>query len=184
MKVNKTPIEGLFIIESDVFEDQRGYFYEAFNKKKYEEIGIHDEFVQDNISKSAYGTIRGLHYQVGEHAQSKLCRAIKGRVLDVALDIRFGSPTFGLYYSVELSEENKKQIWIPEGFAHGFSVLSCEAVFSYKTGNYYSKESERTICYDDPDLNIDWLVPNPIVSDKDKAGKKFKEINKDFFYKK
>ena len=184
MKVQKTPIEGLLVIQPDVFEDQRGYFFESFSKSKYSDIGLDIEFVQDNISKSSHRTIRGLHYQIGEHAQGKLCQVLKGRVLDVAVDIRFGSPTFGMYYSTELSEENKRQFWIPPGFAHGFSVLSLEAVFMYKCTGLYDKESERTIIYNDKDLNIDWRVENPIISAKDVLGKFLKDIDKDFEYNK
>lgn len=182
LKVTKTPIEGLLAIEPKVFEDARGFFYESFNKQRFQEIGIEDDFKQDNLSKSSHGIIRGLHYQVGEFAQGKLCSVIKGRVLDVAVDIRFGSPTFGLYYFIELSEKNKKQLWVPKGFAHGFSVLSDEAIFSYKCTAFYNKESERAIIYNDKKLNINWQVENPIVSDKDKLANNFDEIEKDFIY--
>ncbi len=182
MKVEKTFIKDILIIEPDVFGDDRGYFYESFSTKKYKSYGIDLNFVQDNISRSKYGTLRGLHYQAGEKAQGKLCQVIKGSVLDVAVDIRFNSPTFGKYFSVELSEENHLQLWIPKGFAHGFSVLSDEAVFHYKCTDFYSKPDERAIIYNDPDLNIDWRVGKPIVSEKDKQAKPFKEIEKDFFY--
>ncbi len=181
MKVEKTFISDLLVISPDVFGDSRGYFFESFSLKKYQGNELNFNFVQDNISKSMRGTIRGLHYQVGEKAQGKLCQVIKGNVLDAAVDIRFNSPTFGKYFSVELSEENHLQLWIPPGFAHGFSVLSDEAVFHYKCTEYYSKEHERAILYNDPDLNIDWQVDNPIVSEKDLSAKKFKEIGKDFF---
>ena len=144
--------------------------------------GIDFSFVQDNISKSKKGTIRGLHYQIGEKAQGKLCKVIYGKVLDVAVDIRFGSPTFGKYFSSELSEENHTQLWIPPGFAHGFSVLSDEAIFSYKCTALYSKEHERAIIFNDPDLNIDWKVKNPIVSEKDFKAPLIKDIQKDFIY--
>ncbi len=143
---------------------------------------FHDDFVQDNISKSRKGTVRGLHYQVGENAQGKLCQVIEGEVLDVAVDIRFGSPTFGKHFSLILNSENKLQLWIPPGFAHGFSVLSDEAIFSYKCTNYYSKAHERTIIYNDPDLKIDWKVESPIVSEKDLQASKFKDIEKDFIF--
>ena len=139
--------------------------------------------MQDNISKSQKGTIRGLHYQVGGNAQGKLCQVISGTVLDVAVDIRFGSPAFGKHVSVELSEENHKQIWIPPGFAHGFSVLSDEAVFMYKCTAFYSKPDERSILYNDKDLNIDWITKNEIVSEKDLKSVGFKQMEKDFFYK-
>ena len=180
MKVEKTFIKDLLVIEPDVFGDERGYFFESFSFKKYQANGIDLNFVQDNISKSKKNTLRGLHYQVGEKAQGKLCQVIKGKVLDVAVDIRFNSPTFGKYFSIELSEENHLQLLIPKGFAHGFSVLSDEAVFHYKCTDYYSKPDERTIIYNDPDLNIDWRVENPVVSDKDKKGRLFREIEKDF----
>ncbi len=180
MKVEKTFIQDLLVIEPDVFGDERGYFFESFSYKKYQAGGIDLNFVQDNISKSKKGTLRGLHYQAGERAQGKLCQAIKGKVLDVAVDIRFNSPTFGKYFSVELSEENHLQLLIPKGFAHGFSVLSDEAVFHYKCTEYYSKPDERTIIYNDPDLNINWRVDNPVVSEKDKKGKLFKDIERDF----
>lgn len=182
MKVTKTNIEGLLLIEPDVFTDERGYFYESYKKEKYSESGIDAIFVQDNISLSKKGSVRGLHYQVGEKAQGKLCQVINGKVLDVAVDIRFGSPTFGKHYSHLLNSENKTQIWIPPGMAHGFSVLSDEAIFSYKCTNYYSKEHERSILFNDPDLNIDWKIKNTVVSEKDLSAKKFKEIDKDFIY--
>ncbi len=182
MKVTKTDIEGLLIIEPDVFPDERGYFFEDYNKKRYQTIGLDMEFVQNNISKSVKGTVRGLHYQVGEFAQGKLCEVIYGKVLDVAVDIRFGSPTFGKYAAVELSDENHKQFWLPAGFAHGFSVLSEEAVFHYKVTNYYSKKDERSILFNDETLNIDWRVDSPVVSEKDLKAKKFDEIEKDFIY--
>ena len=182
MKVTKTEIPGLLVVQPDVFTDSRGFFFESYNKKRYEEISIPNNFVQDNISKSKRGTVRGLHYQVGEFAQGKLCQVIEGEVLDVAVDIRFGSPTFGKYFSLNLNSELKNQLWIPTGFAHGFSVLSDEAIFSYKCSNYYSKEHERSIIYNDADLNIDWKVEKPIVSDKDLKAPQFKSIDKDFVF--
>jgi len=182
MKVSKTNIEGLLLIEPDLFRDDRGYFFESYSKEKYDEIAPDINFVQDNISQSKKETVRGLHYQVGNKAQGKLCQVISGKVLDVAVDIRFGSPTFGKHYAHMLNTEKNMQIWIPPGLAHGFSVLSDEAVFSYKCTNYYSKEHERSILYNDPDLNIDWQVENPVVSAKDLKAKKFKEIYKDFIY--
>lgn len=182
MKIEKTFISDLLVITPDVFGDSRGYFFESFSFKKYEAYGVSFNFVQDNISKSKRGTVRGLHYQAGEKAQGKLCQVIKGNVLDVVVDIRFNSPTFGKYFSIELSEENHTQLWIPPGFAHGFSVLSDEAVFHYKCTAYYNKEDERAILYNDPDLKIDWKVENPIVSEKDLLAKSFKEIEKDFVY--
>jgi len=182
LKVSHPELKGLIVFEPDVFGDERGYFLESFNEKRYVETGLKAKFVQDNISKSKYGTIRGLHYQIGEYAQGKLCQVIFGKVLDVAVDIRFGSPTFGKYFAVELSEENHKQLWIPPGFAHGFSVLSEIAIFHYKCSNFYSKEHERAIRFDDPDLNINWKINNPIVSEKDLKANYFKNIEKDFSY--
>jgi len=132
MKISETPLKGLLLVEPDVFPDNRGYFFESYSRKRYDINGIQNDFVQDNISKSFRGTIRGLHYQIGECAQGKLCQVISGKVLDVAVDIRFGSPTFGRYYSAELSEDNHNQLWIPPGFAHGFSVLSETVIFMYK----------------------------------------------------
>lgn len=184
MKFEKTFIDGLLVITPDVFPDDRGYFFESYNKKKYCENGFDQIFVQDNISKSKKGTVRGLHYQVGNFAQGKLCSVIVGKVLDVAVDIRFGSPTFGKYFSVELTDETKNQLWIPPGFAHGFSVLSNEAIFSYKCTNFYSKQNERAILFNDADLGIDWKINEPIVSAKDLLAKRFAEIEKDFIYQK
>ncbi|MCF8259608.1 MAG: dTDP-4-dehydrorhamnose 3,5-epimerase [Melioribacteraceae bacterium] len=180
MKIEKFDIEGLLVIYPDVFKDDRGYFFESFNQKKYEELGVSLSFVQDNLSRSKRGTIRGLHYQVGEFAQGKLCSVVSGVVLDVAVDIRFGSPTFGHHETQILSEENNKQFWIPPGFAHGFAVLSKEAVFSYKCTNFYSKNHERAILYNDDDLKINWDVRDAIVSEKDLEAKPFKEIEQDF----
>ncbi|MFC2094485.1 dTDP-4-dehydrorhamnose 3,5-epimerase [Bacteroidota bacterium] len=182
MEVIKTKIDGLLIIKPDVFGDDRGYFFETYSNRRYAEYGIEENFVQDNISKSLKGTIRGLHYQVGDKAQGKLCHVIKGKVLDVAVDIRFDSPTFGQYISIELTGEDKTQLWIPPGFAHGFAVLSDEVLFVYKCTNYYSKPDERAILYNDPQLKIDWKVENPIVSEKDLNAKLFKEIQADFVY--
>ena len=182
MEVIKTELEGLLIIKPKVFGDERGYFFESYNEDIYHKAGIDLLFVQDNISKSKKGTIRGLHYQVGDKAQGKLCKVIYGKVLDVAVDIRFGSPTFGKYFSSELSEENHTQLWIPPGFAHGFSVLSDEAIFSYKCTELYSKENERAILFNDPSLNINWKVETPIVSEKDLKAQLLKNIHKDFIY--
>ena len=180
MKITELKIKGIIIIELDVFKDNRGYFAETFSLKRYNDLGINLNFVQDNISVSRKGTLRGLHYQVPPKAQAKLCHVLKGRVIDVAVDLRFGSPTFGQYLALELSEENHTQIFIPAGFAHGFAVLSDEAVFQYKCSEFYSKEYERAIRFDDPDLKIDWGIENPIVSDKDREAKFFKEIEMDF----
>ena len=167
MKFEKTSFNGPLIVQPDVYEDSRGLFFESFNIKKYEEGGITDKFVQDNISTSRQNTIRGLHIQVGEKAQGKLCQVISGNVIDVVVDVRRNSQTFGKYFSIELSDENHLQLWIPQGFAHGFSVLSPSAIFSYKCTGYYDKESERSILFNDLDLAIDWGIDKPIVSDKD-----------------
>jgi dTDP-4-dehydrorhamnose 3,5-epimerase len=182
LKVKKTEIPGLLVVQPDAFTDSRGFFFESYNKKRYEEFGIPDDFIQDNISKSKKGTIRGLHYQIGEKAQGKLCQVIEGEVLDVAVDIRFNSLTFGKHFSLILNSEKKFQLWIPVGFAHGFSVLSDEAIFSYKCTNYYSKAQERSILFNDPDLKIDWKIESPIVSEKDLQAAKFKDIEKDFVF--
>jgi dTDP-4-dehydrorhamnose 3,5-epimerase len=174
-EIIKTGIDDLLLIKPNVFEDGRGYFYELFNSEKYIKAGLDFNFVQDNISKSQKGTVRGLHFQVGEYTQGKLCQVIAGKVLDVAVDIRPGSKTFGKNYSIELTAENHYQLWMPPGFAHGFSVLSDDAIFLYKCTNFYNNEYERSIKYDDPELNIDWKVDSPIVSEKDKNAPTFKE---------
>lgn len=170
MKFEKTKLDGVYIIEPRVFEDARGYFFEAFKKNEFEENIGEVDFVQDNESKSSYGVLRGLHYQKGDSAQAKLVRVIKGCVVDVAVDIRRSSPTFSEYVMVELSEENKRQLYIPRGFAHGFLVLSDEAVFTYKVDNVYAPQSEASIRYDDKDIAIEWPIPmdKVIVSDKDR----------------
>tara|TARA_B100000575_G_C23126442_1_gene652694 strand:+ start:1321 stop:1872 length:552 start_codon:yes stop_codon:yes gene_type:complete len=170
MEIVKTSIEGLVIIKPKVCKDKRGYFFESYNEKSLKEFLPEVNFVQDNESKSSYGVLRGLHFQKPPFEQSKLVRVIKGKVLDVALDLREKSKTFGSYKSIILSEENKKQFFIPKGFAHGFLVLSNYAIFSYKVDNYYNKESECGIRYDDKELNIDWNIceNDIIVSEKDK----------------
>ena len=162
-------IPGLIIVEPKIFEDSRGYFFEAYNQAVFQQNGINCNFVQDNQSKSSYGVIRGLHYQLNPYAQSKLVRVLDGIILDVAVDIRKGSPTYGKHFSIELSAENKKQLFIPAGFAHGFSVLSETAVVMYKCDALYNKQSEGGIRFDDADLNIDWKVEpsQAIVSEKD-----------------
>ncbi len=178
MNFIKTEIDGVFIIEPKVFEDARGYFFESYNEAEFIKNGISNRFVQDNQSKSSYGVIRGLHCQLGEHSQAKLVRVLKGRVLDVAVDIRRGSPTFGKHVAVELSDENNRQLFIPRHFLHGFSVLSEEAVFAYKCDNFYCKESEFGIRYDDPEIGIDWKIPaeKVITSEKDRLANKLKDI--------
>lgn len=182
MKIIDTPIEGLLVLEPKVFEDARGYFLESFHQQRYQEAGITAVFIQDNESKSARGVIRGLHYQVNPFAQAKLVRVIDGCVFDVAVDLRRGSATFGKWFGVELSGSNKKQLFIPRGFAHGFSVLSETAVFSYKCDNYYSPQHERGILYNDPNLNIDWRIreSEAVVSEKDKRNDLFGAIEFQF----
>ena len=163
MNIVETEIKGVFIIEPKVFGDNRGYFFESFSQREFESVIGPVTFVQDNQSKSSYGVVRGLHFQKPPHAQAKLVRVVKGKVLDVAVDLREDSPTFGKYMAVELSDENHRQVFIPKGFAQGFSVLSEEAVFQYKCDEYYAPESEAAIAWDDQDLNIDWKVPAEYV---------------------
>ena len=169
MKVIKTKLEGVVIIEPQVFFDDRGYFFESFSQQRFNEQVAPITFVQDNESKSSYGVLRGLHFQKPPFAQSKLVRVVKGKVLDVAVDLRKGSPTFGQYESVVLSEENKRQFFIPQGFAHGFAVLSEEAIFQYKCDNYYAPQSEGSVRWNDPTTAIDWQLPEKdiILSAKD-----------------
>jgi dTDP-4-dehydrorhamnose 3,5-epimerase len=177
MKILETPIKDLIVLEPLVHADERGYFYESFNANTLKPLGINTNFVQDNQSKSVYGILRGLHYQCGEHAQSKLVRVLSGTVLDVAVDIRKDSPTYGQHYSVLLSGENKKQMYIPRGFAHGFVVLSETAEFFYKCDNFYNKDSEGGILWNDTDLNIDWQVDltKVAISGKDAELPMFKD---------
>ena len=177
MEIIKTPIEGLLIIEPKVFRDARGYFVETYNEQRYREAGIETQFVQDNQSCSSYGVVRGLHFQRPPYSQSKLVCCTVGRVLDVAVDLRPDSSTYGQWFSVELNEDNKRQFFIPRGFAHGFSVLSETAIFTYKCDNLYHPEAEGGILLNDPDLAIDWQVPEElrIISDKDKKHPTFHE---------
>ena len=177
MEVIKTNIEGVVIIEPRIFKDDRGDFFESFSQREFEEKVCKTTFVQDNESKSSYGVLRGLHFQKPPFAQSKLVRVIKGAVLDVAVDIRKGSPTFGQYVSVELTGENHRQFFIPRGFAHGFSVLSEEVIFQYKCDNFYSPQSEGAIAWNDPDLNIDWRIPaeKVVLSEKDSKHPRLKD---------
>lgn len=178
MEYIKTEIDGVWIIEPKVFNDQRGYFFEAWKQADFDEhIGRHIEFVQDNESKSSYGVLRGLHYQKGEWSQAKLVRVIKGRVLDVAVDIRKSSPTFGKHVAVELSEENKRQFFIPRGFAHGFLVLSDEAIFTYKVDNVYAPQAEASIRWNDETIGISWPIDQKdvVTSEKDLKAASLKE---------
>lgn len=173
MNIIKTEIEGLVIVEPRIFSDDRGYFYESFSQREFEEEVCRTTFVQDNQSMSSYGVVRGLHFQKPPFCQSKLVRCIKGAVLDVAVDIRKGSPTFGKYVAVELTEDNHRQFFVPRGFAHGFAVLSEVAVFQYKCDNYYNKESEGAIAWNDEQIAVDWRLPSEkvILSEKDKLSK-------------
>lgn len=184
MPFHPTNIPDLLLFEPRVFEDSRGYFFEAYNEQTFQQEGVSIRFVQDNQSKSSYGVIRGLHYQLTPHAQTKLVRALEGTILDVAVDIREGSPTYGQSFAVELSAENKKQLLIPAGFAHGFSVLSQTAIVLYKCDQFYNKESEGGIRYDDPSLNIDWRIETgkEIISDKDLALPLFFHFKNNFKY--
>jgi len=188
--MNKTEIgiDGLFVIEPKVFGDNRGWFMESWSKKKFEEVGINCEFVQDNHSFSGKkGTLRGLHFQKGEYSQAKLVRVLRGMVYDVAVDLRKDSPTFLNWFGVELSEENKKELFVPRGFAHGFLTLTDNVEFAYKADNYYNKESEGAIRFDDEKIGVDWKladlgVGEVIVSDKDKTAPKFEELTEDCFF--
>jgi len=179
MQFVKTAIEGLIIIEPRVFKDDRGYFFESYSKAEFERNGLHYDFVQDNQSFSAYGTIRGLHFQKGASAQAKLVRCIAGRVLDVAVDLRPGSPTYGKHASVELDTESHRMFMVPRGFAHGFSVLSETAIFAYKCDNLYDRASEGGLLWNDPALGIDWKIPEAkaLLSEKDKVNPTLKEIS-------
>ena len=184
MEVIKTEIEGVVIIEPRLFKDERGYFFESFSQRDFDKQVRTIHFVQDNESKSCYGVLRGLHFQKPPFAQSKLVRVIKGAVLDVAVDIRKGSPTFGQHVAVELTEDNYRQFFIPRGFAHGFSVLSDEVIFQYKCDNFYAPQSEGAIAWDDPALGIDWKIPaeKVILSEKDKHHPLLKDADWLFSY--
>ena len=180
MRVKETPLKDCYIIEPTLFEDNRGYFYEKFNEKKFEELtGMNGHFVQDNISKSSYGVLRGLHLQKGKKAQAKLVSCLEVKVWGIAVDLREDSPTFGKWFGVELTDENKLQFYIPRGFAHGFVVLSEIAVFSYKCDNFYCKEAEGGVIWNDENLQIDWKIPisEVILSEKDKVQPTFQDKN-------
>lgn len=184
MNVIKTDIDEIVVIEPQIYSDSRGYFFESFNQKEFEEKVCKTTFVQDNESKSSFGVLRGLHFQKPPFAQSKLVRVVKGAVLDVAVDIRTGSPTFGQHVSIELTEDNHRQFFIPRGFAHGFSVLSEEVIFQYKCDNLYAPQYEGAIAWDDPDLGIDWHIPKDkmLLSEKDKTHLRLKETEWLFDY--
>ena len=178
MNFIKTAIDGVIIVEPRIFKDNRGYFFESYNEAEFIQNGIPNRFVQDNQSMSSYGVVRGLHCQLGEHAQAKLVRVLQGKVLDVAVDARRNSPTFGKHVAVELSSENQRQLFIPRGFLHGFSVLSDTAVFAYKVDNLWCKESEFGIRYDDPEIGVNWQIPADkiITSEKDRIANSLKDI--------
>jgi dTDP-4-dehydrorhamnose 3,5-epimerase len=184
MNVISTGIEGLVVIEPRLFKDSRGYFFESFSESDFARNVADVRFVQDNESKSSYGVLRGLHFQKPPYAQAKLVRVVKGRVLDVAVDLRKGSPTYGQYEAVELSGDNHRQFFIPRGFAHGFCVLSDEAIFQYKCDNYYAPQSEGAVRWDDPDLAIDWKMPaeDILLSDKDRMHPGLNELEDIFFF--
>jgi dTDP-4-dehydrorhamnose 3,5-epimerase len=184
MPFRKTDISGLLVFEPKVFEDSRGYFFESYNERIFQEAGIDLRFVQDNQSSSVYGVIRGLHYQLPPHAQSKLVRVLRGTILDVAVDIRKGSPTFGQAFCIELSDANRVQLFIPSGFAHGFSVLSEQAEVLYKCDSFYNRDSDAGIYFDDPSLEIDWQIPRDkaIISDKDKVLPMLSDCKNSFVY--
>ncbi len=173
MKIVPTNIKDLFVIQPTVFEDARGYFYESYNKEVFKSHGIADEFVQDNQSLSQKGVLRGLHFQNPPFAQSKLVRVIIGSVLDVAVDLRKASPTYGQHFAEVLTAKDKNMLYVPVGFAHGFAVLEDHTIFSYKCSGLYNKESEESILWNDKDLNINWGIENPVLSEKDKSSKKF-----------
>ena len=182
MNIITTPIAGLLVIEPQVFQDARGYFVETYNADRYRAAGITAQFVQDNQSCSSYGVVRGLHFQRPPYSQAKLVCCTVGRVLDVAVDLRKDSPTFGQWFSVELSEANKRQFFIPRGFAHGFSVLSDQAIFTYKCDNLYHPESDGGVLLSDPDLGIDWQIPEElrIISEKDKRHPLLRDLENPF----
>lgn len=182
MKILQTELPGLLIIEPDVFRDERGYFCETYNQEKLSQLGFNQTFVQDNESMSSKGVLRGIHFQKPPFAQAKLVRVIKGSVIDFAVDLRKGSPTYGKYKAVELDAETKKMLYLPAGFGHAFLSLEDNTIFSYKCSNFYNKESESGILWSDEDLNIDWKIDNPILSDKDKILGKFKNFDSPFTF--
>lgn len=180
MDVIKTDIEGLLIIQPRIFKDIRGYFFESYNVNSVSSVGIDEVFIQDNESSSSKGVLRGLHFQKPPFAQGKLVRVVHGKVLDVAVDIRKASPTYGKHYSIELSAQNKTMFWIPPGFAHGFVALENDTIFTYKCTQAYHQASEGCLLWNDPELNIDWTIQNPIVSEKDNEGSLFLDFQSPF----
>ena len=180
MNIIETTLPGLLIIDPTVFGDDRGYFFESYNQKAFHAAGIDPHFLQDNESKSAKGVLRGLHFQEPPYDQGKLVRVVSGAVMDVSVDIRKESPGYGKWAAFELSEQNKRMLWIPPGFAHGFVTLEDDTVFIYKCTNLYNKGSENSIIWNDPDLNIDWGIENPVISEKDMQAPFFKDLNSPF----
>ena len=180
MKVEKPGINGLLVIQPNVFYDDRGFFFESFHLEKMKQMGMDASFVQDNLSKSAKGVLRGLHFQRPPYAQAKLVQVLKGAVLDVVVDIRSNSPTYGQHFAIELNEDNKTIFYIPEGFAHGFVTLEEDTIFSYKCSNLYNKDSEGSIVWNDEQLGINWKTENPIISDKDNQAASFSELQTPF----
>ena len=180
MNLIDTALDGVYIIEPTIFRDARGYFYESYNRNAFEKAGLHYTFVQDNQSMSSYGTIRGIHFQKGDYAQAKLVRALQGTILDIVVDLRAGSPTYGQHVAVELSEDNHRQLLIPRGFGHGFSILSETAVFAYKCDNFYAQAHEGSVRFDDPELAIDWRIDmkKALLSDKDRQAPDFRTYRK------
>lgn len=184
MKITQTELPGLLLIEPDVFRDERGYFCETYNEAKLSQLGFTQNFVQDNESKSSKGVLRGIHFQKPPFAQAKLVRVVSGSVIDFAVDLRKGSPTYGKYKAVKLDAEKKNMLYLPEGFGHAFVSLEDNTIFSYKCSNLYNKESESGILFSDPDLAIDWQIENPILSDKDKILPCFKDFDSPFTFEK
>lgn len=180
MQVKTTFIEGLLVIQPQIFYDSRGYFYEPYNKKAFAEAGINEEFVQDNQSLSQKGVLRGLHFQNPPHAQAKLLRILQGAIWDVAVDIRKSSPTYGKYFGIELSAENKTVFYVPKGFAHGFLTLEDNTLLLYKCSDFYNKSSEESLIWNDPDVAISWEISNPVLSEKDLNGKKLMDLKSQF----
>jgi len=180
MKITETRLPGLLIIDPNVFGDKRGYFFESYNAEVFRQAGLEMEFLQDNESCSGKGILRGLHFQEPPYEQGKLVRVARGGVMDVSVDIRKGSPTFGKWEAFELTEQNKRMVYIPPGFAHGFVTLEENTIFIYKCTNIYHKESENSIRWDDPDLNIDWGISEPVISDKDRTAPLFREMESPF----
>lgn len=184
MKLSETGFPGLFILEPRIFEDERGYFFESYNEKVFEDVGIYLRFVQDNQAKSKFGIVRGLHYQLNPYAQTKLIRVLSGSIVDAVVDIRVGSPTFGKAFTVLLSAENKRQLLVPQGFAHGYSVISPTAEVLYKCDQFYNKQSEGGLLWNDPSLNINWQVPEKdvLVSEKDAQQPLFSSCQNNFVF--